>query len=145
MSKGTNIARRFIEELWNDRNVGVLNELLTTDASTHDPNTPDYGTGPEAFKKVFTLYTTAFPDARLTIDELIDAGDKVVTRWTARGTHKGDLRGIPPTGQKIEVAGITIYRIAGDKIAEQWGNWNALGMMQQLGVVPETEKLKKAA
>lgn len=146
MAKGTDVARRLIDDFWNGRNAGAVNELLAADARVHDANTPDYGSGPEAYKKVFTLYTTAFPDVRLTIDgDLIESGDRVVMRWTAKGTHQGDLRGIAPTGRKMDVSGITIFRFAEGKIAEQWTNWNALGLMQQLGVIPAMEQLSKAA
>jgi steroid delta-isomerase-like uncharacterized protein len=103
------------------------------------------GNGPEGYKKFFKLYTGAFPDAHLETHDLIEAGEKVIHRWTATGTHKGELSGIAPTNKKFEITGITIYRFAGGKIAEQWINWNALGLMQQIGVVPAGVTSVKAA
>jgi predicted ester cyclase len=80
---------------------------------------------------------TAFPDLHFTIEDQIAEGDKVVNRVTARGTHLGDFRGIPPTGKQVTVAGITIDRIAGGKLVESWTSWDFLGILQQLGVVPK--------
>jgi len=68
-----------------------------------------------------------------------------MARWSCRGTHKGDLGGIAPTGKQITISGVSIARVAGGKMAEGWINWDALGLMQQLGVVPETAKAKAAA
>lgn len=82
------------------------------------------------------MYRTAFPDTCFTIEEMIAEGDTVVTRWTARGTHKGDLMGVLPTHKRVTVTGITINRITRGKIAESWDNWDTHGLMQQLGAVP---------
>jgi steroid delta-isomerase-like uncharacterized protein len=83
------------------------------------------------------VYRNAFPEIQMTVEDLIAEGDKVVTRWTARGTHQGELMGIPPSGNPVEVTGITIDRIEGGKVVETWANYDALGMMQQVGAVPE--------
>jgi steroid delta-isomerase-like uncharacterized protein len=139
-----NIVRRLFEEFWNNKNFNVVDEILTPDSRNHDPNTPDLGTGPEGYKKLGKMYTTAFPDVRLTIDDLLESGDNVVVRWRANGTHKGDLRGIAPTGKKMDISGITIARISNGKIADHWVQWSALTMMQQLGAVP-TEQPRQAA
>lgn len=139
-----NVVRRLIEA-WNDRNADLFDQFVTSDVRSHDPNTPNMGDGPDGYKQVFRLYTNAFPDSRLSIDELIEAGDKVIHRWTATGTHKGSLSGIAPTNKAIHVTGVTIYRLVGGKIAEQWVHWNALGLMQQIGVVPAQVTSAKAA
>ena len=86
------------------------------------------------------MYRTAFPDMRITIEDQVAEGDKVVTRWTASGTHQGDLMGIDPTGRRATVTGITIDRISGGKVEETWTNFDAMGMMQQLGVIPSPEQ-----
>jgi steroid delta-isomerase-like uncharacterized protein len=83
------------------------------------------------------MYLGAFPDAEVTIEDQLAEGDKVVTRWTGRGTHQGELMGVPPSGNRVEVPGITISRIEGGKIVEEWENYDALGMMQAIGAVPE--------
>ena len=129
-------ARRLFEELWNDRKLNLADELIAPDYRNHDPNTPDFGAGPDAYKKLVGMYTKAFPDLRLTIDDMIAEGDKVVVRWTSYGTHKGELRGIPPTGKETSVTGTTICRFSGGRIAEQWLVWDTLGLMRQLGVIP---------
>ncbi len=92
--------------------------------------------GPEGAKAVVATYRGAFPDVHFTIEDQIVEGDKVVTRWTGQGTNTGSLFGMPPTGKPATVTGIQIDRIAGDKIAKTWVNFDALGMMQQLGVIP---------
>ena len=90
----------------------------------------------EELQHHIALYEAAFPNYELLADDLIAEGDKVVVRSTFRGTHKGDLMGIAPTGKQVTVPVILIYRIADDKIAEHWMQVDALGMMQQLGVIP---------
>ncbi len=139
------IVRRLFEELWNKGNLSVADELFTPNYEHHDPSTPDFGRGPESEKKRATLYRAAFPDLRLTIEDIIAEGDAVMARWSCRGTHKGDLSGIAPTGKQFTISGVSIARVAGGKMAEGWVNWDALGLMQQLGVVPETAKAKAAA
>ena len=139
------IVRRLFEELWNKGNLSVADNLFTPNYDHHDPSTPDFGRGPESEKKRATLYRTAFPDVRLTIEDIIAEGETVMTRWSCRGTHKGDLRGIAPTGKQINISGVTIARLANGKFVEGWVNWDALGLMQQLGVVPELAKAKAVA
>jgi steroid delta-isomerase-like uncharacterized protein len=139
------VARRLLEESWNKRDLKLTDQLLTPDSRNIDPAMPDLGTGPEAYNKLITLYTTAFPDLHFTLDEVIDAGDRVVVRWTASGTHKGELRGIAPTGKKFSLTGITINRFSNGKVAELRVIWDALGMMQQLGVLAPTGKVERAA
>jgi steroid delta-isomerase-like uncharacterized protein len=139
------IVRRLVEELWNKGNLSVAAELFAPNYEHHDASTLDFGRGPESEKKRATLYRTAFPDVRLTIEDIIAEGEIVMTRWSCRGTHKGDLSGIAPTGKQINISGVTIARLANGKIAEGWVNWDALGLMQQLGVVPELAKTKTAA
>jgi len=143
-SDGASIARRLIEEVWNNRDQGVVDELIAPNHRNIDPNTPDIGPGPEGYKRLVALYTTAFPDGRITLYDSISEGDKVVMSWNFAGTHKGDLRGIAPTNKKISVDGITISRHANGKIGESRVSWDALGMMQQLGVVPAVAQAKGA-
>ena len=146
MSEGNkNAVRRLFEEVWNKGNLQVTDELFTPNYTHHDASTPDVGRGPESEKKRATLYRAAFPDFRLTIEDLIADGETVMARWSCRGTHKGDLSGIAPTGKQFTISGVSIARFANGKMAEGWVNWDALGLMQQLGVVPELGKAKAAA
>ncbi len=131
------VVRRLLDEVWNKGNLSLVDELFTPNFEFHDASTPDLGRGPESEKKRVTLYRNAFPDLRLTIEDMIAEGETVVTRWSCRGTHKGDLSGIAPTGKQITISGITVGRFANGKIAQGYANWDALGLMQQLGVVPQ--------
>jgi steroid delta-isomerase-like uncharacterized protein len=128
------VVRRWVE-LWNTQNVSAVNEMVTSDYVRHDPNAPEVR-GPEAEKQLVTMYLTAFPDLHLTIEDLIAEGDRVVGRYTVRGTHQGELLGIPPSNTRVTIMAVEIYRLAEGKIAEQWVIIDALGMMQQLGAIP---------
>ena len=140
-----NAVRRLIEEVWNKGNLHVTEELFAPNYTHHDHSTPDVGQGPESEKKRAALYRTAFPDMRLTIEDLIAEGETVIARWSCRGTHKGDLSGIAPTGKQVNMTGISIARFTNGKMSEGWVNWDALALMQQLGAVPELGKAKTAA
>jgi len=91
------------------------------------------------------MYRAAFPDLQQTIEDQFAEGEKVATRLTGRGTHQGDLMGIAPTGNRIEAPGIVINRISSGKIAESWANYDAMGMMQQLGVLPPPGQSEEAS
>lgn len=138
------IVRRLFEEVWNKGNLQVADELFGPSYAHHDPSTPDVGRGPESERKRVTLYRNAFQDLRLTVEELFSEGETVVARWRCRGTHKGELNGIAPTGKQISINGISIVRFAGGKMVEDWVNWDALGLMRELDAVPEVEKAKVA-
>jgi steroid delta-isomerase-like uncharacterized protein len=90
----------------------------------------------EQYKQVATALYKAFPDLDVTIEDIVAEGDKVVMRFIFRGTHNGEFLGIAPTGKKFTEAGITIFRIAGGKIAEAWAVHDTFGLMQQLGAIP---------
>jgi steroid delta-isomerase-like uncharacterized protein len=127
-------SRRIFEEVWNQKKVEQINELVATDYVHHDVQSPDQK-GIEAYKQFVDLYLSAFPDIHFNIEDEISDGDTVVIRWTVTGTHYGDLPGLPRTGRPISVTGITIARLSDGKFVESWNNWDALGMMQQLGAV----------
>src|SRR6266498_682513 len=138
------IARRLLEEVWNKGNLAALNEIIAKDHVSSGPGTlPGLPTGPEGTKQLVTVYRNAFPDVHFTIDEQIAEGEKVVTRWTAHGTHQGELVGMPATGKSSTVTGIAVDRIANGKISESWGIFDQFGMMQQLGVIPMPETAGK--
>jgi steroid delta-isomerase-like uncharacterized protein len=139
-----NVVRRLFEEVWNKGNLQVTDDLFTPSYAHHDTSTPDVGRGPDSEKKRATLYRTAFPDMRLTIEDLIAEGETVMARWSCKGTHKGDLSGIPPTGTQVSMTGVSVARFTNGKMSEGWVNWDALGVMQQLGAVPDLSKAKAA-
>src|SRR5262249_8005241 len=97
------------------------------------PTIPAARPGPEGAREYATLYRGAFPDLHMDIDDQVGEDDLVVTRWTLTGTQNGAFGDIPATGRPIRVKGITIYRFDKGKVAEEWMNWDALGLLQQLG------------
>jgi steroid delta-isomerase-like uncharacterized protein len=133
------IVRREVEELYNsDGNLDVADQIYASGYVLYDPSVPGGELrGPEAAKQIAADYRSAFPDLHTTFDEAIAEGDKVAYRWTASGTHEGELMGTPPTGNRMTLTGIAISRISGGKIEECWQNLDALGMMQQLGLMDE--------
>jgi len=132
------IASRYREEFWNKGDLSVAEEIIAPNCIYHinDPITLASGTGPEAAKKAVSTYRRAFPDLHITIEDTIVEGNRVVVRWTARGTHMGELMGFAPSHMKVTVTGIDIYHIAEGKIREFWVNWDTMGFMQQLGLEP---------
>jgi steroid delta-isomerase-like uncharacterized protein len=129
------IIRRWIEECYNQGNLAVVDELIAAD---YINRSAPLGQAPglEGEKQYATTIRSAYPDFQMAIEDQIAEGDKVVTRYTARGTHRGEFMGIPPTGKQITVTGIHIHRLAGDKVVEGWSEFDQLGALQQLGVVP---------
>ena len=138
------LSLRFFDEVWNEGNLAVVDELILKDHVNSGPGTPPGLTpGFEGTKQLVKMYRNAFPDIHFTIDEQIAEGDKVVTRWTAQGTHQAELVGIPATGKSSTVTGIVVDRFVNGKIAESWGIFDQFGMMQQLGVIPTPELAAK--
>ena len=133
------IVHRIMEEIFNKGNVAAADELIASNFVDHNP-VCGQPAGLEGLKQVVTMFRTAFPDLHCTVEEMIAEGDKVMARGTIRGTHKGEFMGVPPTGKRVRVTGIDIVRIAGGKVVERWGNFDEMGMMQQLGVVPPPEQ-----
>ena len=125
------LEHRAWEETMNQRNLAVVDELHVPDFVVHYASRTIQGREP--FRQLLSMYFTAFPDLHVTIEDMIVEGDKVVTRYTYRGTHKGDFMGIPPTGKQVAGTGISIMRVANGKALEEWINSD---LMQQLGVVP---------
>jgi steroid delta-isomerase-like uncharacterized protein len=129
------IARRFLEG-FNTGNPAIAAEIVAPNFTNQDPSTPPLPAGPEGYNQLLATYRGIYPDIHMTIDDLIAEGDKVVCRWTARGTNTGPLMGMPPTGKQATVTGISVLTITNGQVVEQRTNWDALGMLQQLGVVP---------
>ena len=127
------IVRRNFEEIWNKENLAVVDELHAPDYVGHIASGGGEIQGAAAFKQFVMLQRLAFPDATFMIEDQIAEGDKVATRWTARDTHKGTFRGIAPSGQAIQITGISIHRFVNGKIQESWDNWDALSMLRGMG------------
>ena len=139
------LVRRWFKEIWSKGNLAVADQIVAPNYANHDPAGAMPDTGREGLKKHATMYRTAFPDLQFAIDDLTVEGNKVTVRWTARGTHQGELMGITPTSKKFSITGISILRIANGKIAEQWVNWDTLGLLQQLGAFPPLGQNKSQA
>jgi predicted ester cyclase len=135
------LLRRLVEEVFSAQgDLDVADEIYAPNYVGHNPLDPEDVRGPEGAKEQARMYRSAFPDVRLSIEEQVAEGDKVVTRWIGSGTHQGEMMGIAPTGNQIRVDGITISRIQDGKVVEDWELFNALGLMQQLGGVPTPEE-----
>ena len=129
------VVHRFFDA-WNEADFEVIEEVIATDAEHHDPmDPPGLPAGPEGEKQLIRVYQSAFPDATLTIEDMLAEGDKVAARWTATGTHEGEFMGIEPTGNEVEITGFEINQIKDDQIIESWVLLDAFGLMQQLGVI----------
>ncbi len=135
------LAHRFHMDIFQQGNFGVVYELISPDFVWHAPAAPpEWVHGPEGVRQAATELRTAYPDLGLSHEDTLAEGDKVMIRWTMRGTHNGPLMGIPATGKPVTVAGIDVFRIAGGQIVELWQHWDHLGMLQQLGVIPTPEQ-----
>ena len=128
------LARLFFEDILNQRGEGLIEEIIDAGFVGHPCQTPEVR-GQQGIKDFVTSLWTGFPDLRYTIEDLVAEGDKVVARWTFAGTQAGASGA--PTGPQLRFSGTSTLRIAGGRIAEHWMDWDALGMMQQLGVFPQ--------
>lgn len=135
MADAMKIVRLLFEEPWKG-NMDVIDEYLAPGYIGHDPSEPEPIRGAQGFRGQVEKYLAAFPDTRFTIDDQFADGDLVATRWTARGTHEGEIAGISPTGKEVTVTGLTFTRFEGGKVIEDWITWDTLGMLVQLGAVP---------
>ena len=137
MNANKHNARHWFEEVFSNGKLELIPELIAPGYLNHDPNVPGgVWTGLEGATALITTYRTAFPDIKFEIEFQIAEGDLVMTRWTARGTHNGALGPIPPTGKNVSVTGTNLKRIVDGKAVEEWANFDALGLMRQIGVVP---------
>ena len=123
-------------EIVNQRNPDLIEECYPPDFVWHGPDQDIRGY--ELAKQLSSTFLAAFPDAQITDEDVIAEGEKVVRRYTTHATHQGETEMFgPPTGRQIELKGITIHRIEGGKIVEEWESYDNLSMMQQLGLAPE--------
>ncbi len=136
MEENKAIVRRLNDEVWSKGRLEMIDELIAEDFVATVVGAPDQIRGPQGFREFVVMYREAFPDLRITIDEQIVEGETVVTRWTATGTHEGELMGMAATGKQATTAGINVNRVAGGKLVEGWGLFDQLGLLQQLGAVP---------
>ena len=129
------LALRSIQEVWSKGNLDVVDNIYDANYVYHEPYAGEIR-GRDGLRQVVTMYRTGYPDLEFTSEDLVAEGDKVVQRWSCVGTHQGELMGIPATGKRTTTSGITIVRYENGKAVEEWVSWDALGWLQQLGVVP---------
>jgi predicted ester cyclase len=133
-------ARRLMGEAFGQGKLEVVDEILDPDFVCYDPNS-EAGEirGAGTIKGEIEYFHNAVTDLAYTIDDQVAEGDKVVTRYTLSGTHRGEFFGVAPTGKRIEMSGIQIDRFdEGGKIVEEWPEYDLLGAMKQMGAVPES-------
>jgi len=130
------LVRRFYQELWNEGRLEVADELFDAEFVGHAPGSPEDARGPEGVKKLVEMWRTAAPDLSVEIVSQFAEDDRVATRFVCTGTQTGPLLGFPPTGRRASMAGMAITRFRDGMIVSDWGEFDLMGLMQQLGVVP---------
>jgi steroid delta-isomerase-like uncharacterized protein len=147
-AENVTLVRRWFTEVWNDGRSETIDELLHKDAVLHGLGQAGLEVrGPDNFKQFHHTMRGAYPDVRITLEDIIDSGDKVVARFHATATHKGDHLGIKATNNPVEFDGISVARIEDGKIAEGWNSWDQLGMLYQIDAIepPQLAFLTQAA
>ena len=129
------LARRLYDDCWNAKKPEVANEIYAANHKMNEPGSPPAADGPKGVIDTIALYRSAFPDAHMTVHDVVASGDRVTIRWTATGTHTGDGLGIPPTGKAVRVSGLMLSRVENGKIAETWSLFDKAGMLEQLGLM----------
>jgi steroid delta-isomerase-like uncharacterized protein len=130
------LVRRFVDEVQSGGNIDVIDELCSPEFVNHSAP-PGMPADCEGVKLVTAMFRQAFPDSYFTVENMIAEGDKVATRKTFHGTHEGEFLGIPPTGRPVSIGLIDIVRVADGRVVEHWSIGDSLGMMEQLGVIPQ--------
>ena len=134
------LIRRWFDEVWNQGRESTIDELLAADAVAHGLGDTEVDLrGPAQFKPFVHNLRGAFPDIRMTIEDTLADGDKVMVRLRVEGTHRGANLGVPPTGRRIHIAGIVLVRIVSGQIVEGWNSWDQLGLLRQIGALPVPE------
>jgi predicted ester cyclase len=128
------LVETFIRQLFTDGDLTAVDRLLTPGFVNHDPPFPGAPDGPEGMRQAAVMFRAACPDWHSDLEQLVEEGDVVVERFTARGTRQGELMGAPATGERLELRGINIFRIEGERIAERWGRLDEAGLARQLGL-----------
>jgi steroid delta-isomerase-like uncharacterized protein len=138
------VIRRWIEA-YNNRDMQAEADVLAPGYVAHVPAAPGPLEGLEAWRKFTAPFVEAFPDLRLTVEDILSEGDKVAARVAFHGTHRGEFQGIAPTGKEVAFSSIEVNRVVGGKVEEHWVELDLLGLMQQLGAIPEPEHSEEAS
>jgi predicted ester cyclase len=133
------LVRRFVDEVQSKGNADLIDEICSAEFVNHSAP-PGLPADCEGIKIVTAMFRGAFPDSYFTVEDMVAEGDKVATRKTFHGTHEGEFMGIPPSGRSVTIGLIDIVRISEGRVVEHWSMGDNLGMMRQLGVVPQPEE-----
>ena len=134
MSTQNKKLARQVFDIQTNGNVALIDQIVARDYVGHTQ--PKDIHGPEGARKFVAMLRGAFPDMQVTIEDQIEEGDQVATRWTCRGTHQGPFLNMPPTGKHVEMAGLTVFRIANGKLVEGWNHPDLLSLLQQIDAMP---------
>jgi steroid delta-isomerase-like uncharacterized protein len=129
------MSRRLIDEVWNGGDFSAVDELIDPVFVAHHA-LPQEVRGPAGARAIIEAHRRGFPDLRMTVEDLFVHDDRVVTRWTMSGTHRGEWFGLAPTGRTVRTDGITIDRWSAGRAVESWTHADFVGVLQQLGVMP---------
>jgi steroid delta-isomerase-like uncharacterized protein len=141
-ARNVELVHRWFAEVWTKGRESAIDEMLASDAIVHGLGEPGRDVqGPAAFKPFFTKLQGAFNDIQITVEQTIAEGEWVASRWVARMTHRGDQLGVPATGRRVEVSGMSMGRFRGDKMVEGWNNWDQMALMEQIQAAPRSVQL----
>jgi steroid delta-isomerase-like uncharacterized protein len=140
LTRNKHLVEAFIQELFTKGDLEAVDRHLDPSFVNHDVPFPGAPEGPEGMRLAASMYRQALPDWHSDVEQLIAEGDIVVEVFTASGTHRGELMGVPGTGKTLTLRGVNVFRIAGNRIVERWGRLDQLAVLQQLGLVLVTEK-----
>ena len=135
MSRNTDLAHRFYADVMVGGDLNALDEILTPNFVDHEEGPPGTPDGIDGVKAFVTMFREAFPDMQVSIEDVMEDGDRVAVRATMTGTHDGELMGVPPSGNRVRLEMIDIVRIEDGRCAEHWGAADNLSLMQQIGAV----------
>ena len=130
------LISQVFEEVWNRGKLDMADALYAATFVAHNPGNPGQAPGPQGVKDYVAQARNDFPDLHFTVEEQIAEGALVTTRWTLRAIHQREVVGVAPTGRQLTVTGISLWRITGGKIVEEWAEWDQLGLLQQIGAIP---------
>lgn len=134
-TKAKQLVQRLYDEVYTGGNINALDQLVANNVKFQDGSIPNSKPGLAFLKELEASYKKAFPNKKVTVDELLVSGDKVIVRWTCKGSHEGEFQGTMPTHRKFTISGIGIYTIANDRISEIYQSWNALSLLEQLNII----------
>jgi steroid delta-isomerase-like uncharacterized protein len=145
MNEPKQVINRFVEELWNERRLDVADVIFANDCVTHQLQSGGPADamprGPQAIKEHVTSWIASFPDLHFSIEQILSEGDRVVMQLLVEGTHQGAWFGIPASGKRLQIRMFTVHRVVQGKIVEDWVLVESLGILQQLGIVPNIADL----